>query len=157
MKRHPWAAVMQQVGNWPCAVQWALDGTVLVLWWGHWPPHRVDLSARCPLSQTQHFIIKHVKPVGSDSFFTVTRSAAQPVSLLSCLFAFAFLRCTVRRSFTCRLGGKKQMVLLLRMKLNSRGLAGVNWGLMWFVLLALQAALPGPLNRFPCDYSNGLS
>lgn len=36
---------------------------------------------------------------------------------------------------------------------NSRGLPGVNWGLMWFVLLALQAALPSPLNQFPCDYS----
>lgn len=48
---------------------------------------------------------------------------------------------------------RDKRVLLLRKKLDSRGLAGVNWGVMWFVLLVLPAALASPLNQVPCDYS----
>lgn len=77
-----------------------------------------------------------------------------------CLFSFLFracvycIRCAVCVSFACRkCASERQRVLLPRMKLDSRGLPGVNWGVMWFVLLPLPAALPSTLNQIPSDYS----
>lgn len=77
-----------------------------------------------------------------------------------CLSSFLFracvhcIRCAVCVSFACRkCASERQRVLLPRMKLDSRGLPGVNWGVMWFVLLPLPAALPSTLNQIPSDYS----
>lgn len=74
---------------------------------------------------------------------------------MSLFFSCAYcIRCAVWVSFACRkCASERQRVLLPRMKLDSRGLPGVNWGVMWFVLPPLPAALPSTLNQIPSDYS----
>lgn len=74
------------------------------------------------------------------------------LSALSALCCGAILY--VLLLFTCRLCyWERQTGSWPQNRANSRGFAGVNWGLIWFVLLALQEALPSPLKQLPCDYS----
>lgn len=100
----------------------------------------------------QHFIINQVRRGGSDTTDPTETMDTQPPSTLFTLCCWAIL--WVLFLFTCNLPSwGSQTILWLRIGANSRGFAGVNWGLMWFVLLALQEALPSPLKRLPCDYA----
>lgn len=109
----------------------------------------------------QLFLINQVRQVGSGRRLVSATSSADPwvthvgAFLLSCLlFLPSFHSMYVYYLHADSvLKRARERVLVQRQIVDSRGLPGVNWGVMWFVLLALLAALPSPLSQIPCDYS----